>query len=216
MMTTLTAADGHEFGCWMEKADGGNGAGIVILQEIFGITDQLKSVAKRYAALGYNVAIPALFDRQKRDTVVPFNTPLVGRDMMDATKLEETMMDIDATVKSLGDKVAVMGFCWGGGLVFRAAQTLDIVAGISFYGTRLPEYLDRPLKVPVFGHFGKTDDHTPLEVLTQVTDYLDGVEIHLYDAGHAFANNARPDPYDETSAELAHKRNEAFLKTHLG
>jgi carboxymethylenebutenolidase len=61
---------------------GANRGGIVILQEIFGVTDQLKGVAKRYADLGYTVAIPALFDRPQRDAAIPFDAPLPGRDIM--------------------------------------------------------------------------------------------------------------------------------------
>ena len=67
MFETLTAADGHDFQCWIQPAEGTAKGGVVILQEIFGVTDQLKGVAARYAAQGYDVAIPALFDRQMRD-----------------------------------------------------------------------------------------------------------------------------------------------------
>ncbi|WP_181846524.1 dienelactone hydrolase family protein, partial [Thalassospira profundimaris] len=73
MMKTITASDGHLLNCWFEPAVGERRGGIAILQEIFGVTDQLKGVAAKYAALGYEVAIPALFDRQERDAVVPFD-----------------------------------------------------------------------------------------------------------------------------------------------
>ncbi|RCK31101.1 dienelactone hydrolase, partial [Thalassospira profundimaris] len=73
MMKTITASDSHSLNCWFEPAVGERRGGIVILQEIFGVTDQLKGVAAKYAALGYEVAIPALFDRQERDAVVPFD-----------------------------------------------------------------------------------------------------------------------------------------------
>lgn len=73
MMIELTASDGHKLDCWIEKAVGDVHGGVVILQEIFGVTDQLKGVAKRYAELGYNVAIPALFDRQEKGAVIPFD-----------------------------------------------------------------------------------------------------------------------------------------------
>ena len=117
MMTKLTASDGHELDCWMEAAKTERKGGLVILQEIFGVTDQLKELAKRYASLGYDVAVPALFDRQQRNSVLPFDNALPGRDMMLAADLSETMMDVDAAVQTLvakGHKVAVMGFCWGG------------------------------------------------------------------------------------------------------
>lgn len=216
MMTKLTAADGHEFDCWMESPAGDSKGGIVILQEIFGVTDQLKGVAKRYADLGYTVAIPALFDRQQRDAIIPFSAPLPGRDLMLAADLDQTMADIAATVAALDGNVAVIGFCWGGGLALRAAQKLDIAGGVAFYGTRLPQYLDSPLNAPMLGHFGKDDSHVPAEMLQQAEDYLPELEVFMYDTGHAFANDARPESYDQSSAELAHTRTEAFLKAHVG
>lgn len=218
MMTTLTAADGHQLECWMEPAQGTRRGGIVILQEIFGITDQLKGVARSYAALGYEVAIPALFDRQQKGAVIPFNEAPKGRDLMLATELDTTMADVDAAVQALADKggkVGVIGFCWGGGLALRAAQVLPIAAAVSFYGTRLTQYLNAGLKAPIQGHFGTQDDHTPPDVLNEVKAYLPEFEMFSYDAGHAFANDARPS-YVADAAELAHSRAKAFLGTHLG
>lgn len=195
MMTTLTAADGHELDCWIEDATGKRRGGIVILQEIFGVTDQLKGVAARYAALGYDVAIPALFDRREKGAVIPFDQGPRGREIMLASNLDQTMMDVDAAVQALaakGGKVGVIGFCWGGGLALRAAQKLDVAGAVAFYGTRLPHYLDSPLRAPVLGHFGATDDHIPPEMLAEAKAYLPEMETHLYAAGHAFANDARP------------------------
>src|SRR5680860_1451549 len=123
MMTQLKASDGHEFECWMEEAKGERKGGLVILQEIFGVTDQLKGLAERYAARGYDVAVPALFDRQKRAAVISFDNGTPGRELMLAADLNQTMMDTKAAVDALaakGNKVAVMGFCWGGGLAIRA------------------------------------------------------------------------------------------------
>jgi carboxymethylenebutenolidase len=212
-MTRLTAADGHELDCWREPARGERLGGLVILQEIFGVTDQLKGVAAHYAALGYDVAIPALFDRKERGAVIPFDQGPRGREIMLAADLSETMADVDAAVQALakeGGKVAVMGFCWGGGLALRAAQVLDVAGGISFYGTRLPQYLDRPLKAPLLCHCGTSDEHVPREMVEQLKDALPEAEVHFYEAGHAFANDARPS-YMADAAELAHQRSEAFL-----
>jgi len=212
-MTVLTASDGHMLECWMQPATAARVGGIVMVQEIFGVTDQLKGLAERYAALGYDVAIPALFDRFERGAVIPFDQAERGRDMMLASDLGTTMRDIDAAVQALaaaGNKVAVIGFCWGGGLALRSAQKLDVVGAVSFYGTRLPQYLDCPLKAPFQGHFGKTDDHVPPEMLAEAQAYLPEMEVHLYDAGHAFANDARPS-YVADAAELAHQRTQEFL-----
>ncbi|MCB1336618.1 MAG: dienelactone hydrolase family protein [Maritimibacter sp.] len=219
MMTNLTSADGHSFEAWIEPAQGPRKGGVVIVQEIFGVTDQLKSVARRYAALGYEVAIPALFDRSAPGSVIPFDRPDDGRALMQKAALDQSMMDIDAARAALaahGGKVGVIGFCWGGGLAFRAAQILDVACAVSFYGTQLRKYLDRPLKAPVQGHFGKTDDHTPPDLVAETQSYLgDLFELFTYDAGHAFANDVRP-VYVPDAARLAHERTEAFLAKHLG
>lgn len=217
MMTELTAADGHRLDAWIAPSQGARRGGLVILQEIFGITEQLKTVAQRYAALGYEVAIPALFDRHEKGAVIPFDQGPRGRDMMLASDLEQTMLDIDAAVQTLrtqGGQVGVIGFCWGGGLAIRAAQVLDIAGAVAFYGTRLTQYLDRPLKAPVLAHFGAQDDHVPPEMRAAAQAALPEMEVHLYDAGHAFANDARPSWVPEAAA-LAHARTEAFLGRHV-
>ncbi len=213
MMTDLTAGDGHTLECWIEDAHGSRKGGVVILQEIFGVTDQLKGVAKRYAALGYDVAIPALFDRHEKGAVIPFDQGPRGRDMMLAADLDQTMLDIDAAVQALkvkGGKVGVVGFCWGGGLALRTAQVLDVDGAVAFYGTRLTQYLDRPLKAPLMAHFGTLDDHVPPEMRAAAEACLPEMEVHLYEAGHAFANDARPS-FVPAAADLAHDRTAEFL-----
>ena len=217
-MVRITASDGHELDCWMQPAQGKRRGGLVVLQEIFGVTDQLKGVAAHYAGLGLEVAVPALFDRKERGAVIPFGQGPRGRDIMLAADLSQTMTDVDAAVTTLkqnGGKVVVMGFCWGGGLALRAAQVLDVAGAISFYGTRLPQYLDRPLKAPLLCHCGTGDEHVPMEMVEQMKDYLPEAEVQIYEAGHAFANDARPSYLPEV-AELAHQRSEAFLAKVLG
>lgn len=216
MMTELTAADGHRLDCWIEPAKDTRKGGVVILQEIFGVTDQLKGVARHYADLGYEVAIPALFDRHEKGAVIPFDQGPRGRDMMLAADLDQTMMDIDGAVRTLkarGGKVGVIGFCWGGGLALRAAQVLDVDCAVSLYGTRLTQYLDRPLKAPLMAHFGTLDDHVPPEMRAAAQAALPEMEVHLYEAGHAFANDARPS-YVREAATLAHARTADFLAAH--
>ena len=209
-MRELQAADGHAFDCWRQAAEGERRGGIVILQEIFGVTEQLKGVAARYAARGYEVAIPALFDRHAPATVVPFAEALRGREIMQSLDEGRVMADVAAAVESLAAPVAVIGFCWGGGLALEAAQSLDIVGAVAFYGTRLGERLDKPLRAPMLFHFGARDDHSPPEVVAAVRAAFPEAETHEYDCGHAFANDAR-DSYVADAAALAHERSMQFL-----
>jgi len=188
----IKSADGHSLGCYSVTPENDAQGGIVILQEIFGVTDQLKNVAKQYTKLGYKVSIPALFDRQKRDCVVPFDKAKQGLALMEATELDKTLLDVNAAVNALRadvGNVVVMGFCWGGGLALRCAQKLDINGAIVFYGTRLDQYMDSPLNVPVIGHFGDDDHAVPQAVLDSVMQYFPELEKYIYEAGHAFAND---------------------------
>lgn len=214
---TLTAADGHVFDCWIRPADGTATGGIVLLQEIFGVTDQLKGVAADYAARGFDVAIPALFDRRAPGTVVPFDRAAEGRELMLSLPADEVMQDVRAAAARVGEgqKVGVIGFCWGGGLAVRAAQTTDIAAAVSFYGTRLNLYQADDLRAPLQMHLGARDDHVPPEMRAAFTARFPEAEVFLYDAGHAFANDARPS-HDPDAARMAHDRAAAFLSRHLG
>jgi len=209
----ITARDGHEFDSWMQPATGTRRGGLVILQEIFGVTDQLKGVAEKYAAQGLDVAVPALFDRKERHAVIPFDDGPRGRELMLSLDKEEIMADVAATVAALAednDKVAVIGFCWGGGLALRCAQELEVAGAVAFYGTRLTSYLDQPLRAPMQFHFGNQDDHSPPEVIEQTRAALPDAEIFLYDTGHAFANDARA-TYVADAADTAHQRTAEFL-----
>jgi carboxymethylenebutenolidase len=216
MFTKLTANDGHQFDCWMQAAEGEVKGGLVILQEIFGVTDQLKQVANAYAKSGFNVAIPALFDRQQSGAVVPFDQVTVAKDLMSKADINECLIDISACIESLktiSASVAIMGFCWGGGLAVRCAQTLDISSAVSFYGTRLPQYMTDPLIAPTQCHFGRSDNHTPAEIVNDFRAKYPEADVHMYEAGHAFANNARPS-YVATAAERAHQMAITFILSH--
>lgn len=218
-MIRLTASDGHSLDAWLARAARPANAGLVILQEIFGVTEQLQRLASRYAAAGYDVVVPALFDRRESNAVVSYTDYKRALDLVGSMQLDDTMRDVDAAVqmlKTLGvRKVGVVGFCWGGGLTIRAAQTLGIDAAVSFYGTNLPKYLDRPLHAPLQYHSGLKDTHVPPEAVQQLADRFPEVGIHRYDAGHAFTNDARPEMYNASAAATAYERASQFLSAHL-
>jgi carboxymethylenebutenolidase len=210
----LTASDGHELDAFSARPDGESRGGLVILQEIFGVTDQLKGIARRYAAEGFTTLVPALFDRQAPGTVVPFDEGGRGRELMDGSDPAEALLDIDAAARHAGGAkgASVMGFCWGGGLALRAAIGLDLKGAVAFYGTRLDTILGPSVRCPMQFHFGATDTHTPPETVAAVREKAPGAEVHIYEAGHAFANDARPAVYVADAAKLAHERALEFLK----
>jgi carboxymethylenebutenolidase len=213
-MVQLKASDGFTLGAFEANAGDKRLGGVVILQEIFGVTDQLKSVARNYAKEGFDAIVPALFDRATPNTVVPFDQPDRGRDTMMGLDKAKVMLDIAAAVERLnrGKGVSVMGFCWGGGLALRSAGELALTSAVSFYGTMLQNYLGKPPKCPMLFHFGATDTHSPPEVIEAVKKAIPSAETHTYEAGHAFANDARPNFYVKAAADMAHERTLAFLR----
>lgn len=212
---TLTSGDGFSFGAFRACPEKGSKSGLVVLQEIFGLTDQLKSVVRAYARDGYDVIFPCVFDRVAPGTVVPFSEPDRGRELAYNLPLDKVMLDIEAAVRHVqsGRGVSILGFCWGGGVIVRAAAELDLTSGIAIYGTRLSTYLDQSPKCPLQFHFGATDPNSPPETIQAVQRTFPSAEVFIYQAGHAFANDVRP-AYVEPAAKLARQRTLDFLRKH--
>ena len=212
-MIRLTAADGFALDAFEASAGGDRAGAVVILQEIFGLTDQLRSVARFFARNGFDAIVPSLVDRASPGTVVPFDQPDRGRELMSGIPWEKTRLDIAAAVGRVdrGRGVSAVGFCLGGGLALRAACDLALAGAVSYYGTRLGSYLDKTPRCPMLFHFGATDTHSPSEVIEAVKRAIPAAETHVYRAGHAFANDARA-TYVKDAAETAHARTLEFLR----
>jgi carboxymethylenebutenolidase len=212
-MLRLTAADGFVFDAFKAAAPGDRGGGLVILQEIFGLTEQLKSVARFFAGHGFDAIVPSLIDRAAPGTVVPFDQPDRARELMLGIPADKMALDIAAAVRAVEGRggVSVLGFCLGGGLALRAASELSLAGAVSYYGTRLGSFLDKPPRCPMLFHFGATDTHSPPEVIEAVKKAIPAAETYVYQAGHAFANDARA-TYVREAAETAHARTLEFLR----
>jgi carboxymethylenebutenolidase len=211
-VTTLTAADGFKLEAFCATPQRESLGGLVILQEIFGITDQLKNVVRSYARDGYDTIIPALYDRIAPHTVVPFSDPDKGRDMAYGMQLDKVLLDVDAATKHVRGPhgVSVLGFCWG----WRYCHSCGGGNQIAWsYGTRLSTYLDRKPKCQLLFHFGRTDPNSPPETIDAVHKAFPAAEIYVYEAGHAFANDVRP-AYVANAATAARERTLAFLRKH--
>ena len=219
-MVQLQAADGFRFEAFEVSAGANRRGGIVILQEIFGVTGQLKGVARAYAKHGFDAIVPALFDRAAPNTVVPFGEPDRGRDTMNSLDKAKTLLDIAAAIARVdhGKGVSVMGYCWGGGLALRCAGEFGLKASVAFYGTALVAHMaaltqaGKAVTCPMQFHFGATDTHSPAEVIEAVRKGVPAADVHVYQAGHAFANEARAAVYVEEASKTAHARTLAFLQ----
>ena len=223
-MARITSEDGFTFEAFHASPQGESKGGLIILQEIFGATDQLKSVARSWADDGFDAIVPALFDRNAPGTVVPFDEPDRGREIALGLDPAKVQLDVAAAVKYLaglsdgGKGVSVIGFCWGGGQAFRLACSLELTSAVSFYGTAMKIHMEKNPggpKCPMLFHIGETDDHTPPEIIEAIRQAVPTGEFHTYDAGHAFANDARP-TYVDAAAVPARQRTLEFLNKHHG
>jgi carboxymethylenebutenolidase len=210
---SLQATDGFSFEAFRVRPKQGAKGGLVVLQEIFGLTDQLKGVVRAYARDGYDTIFPCVYDRVAPGTVLPFSEPDRGRDLAYGLPLDKVMLDVGAAVAKVQNNhgVSVLGFCWGGGVIIRAAAELELRGAVAFYGTRLPTYLDLKPKCPLLFHYAKTDPNSTPEIIEQVRKAFPSAETHIYEAGHGFANDARP-VYNEAAAKMARARTIEFLE----
>ncbi|MBT3990180.1 MAG: dienelactone hydrolase family protein [Rhodospirillaceae bacterium] len=212
-MIKVTAEDGHTFDAFRATPDGESKGGLVVLQEIFGMTEQLKNITRAWAADGYDTILPAMYDRIKPETVIAFDDMESAQGMMKQFDPDGVVSDIRAAAAAVdgGKGVSVMGFCWGGGAAARMASILDLTSIVSFYGTALSNNAANGANCAAQFHFGETDQHSPPEIIAELKQNIPAAECHVYDAGHAFANDARPDFYVEPAALSARERTVEFL-----
>ena len=190
--------------------------GIVVIQEWWGLNDQICGVADRFARAGYNALAPDLY--KGRLTAVPdeANHLMSGLDFPDAT--HQDLRGAALHLKSQSGKVAVMGFCMGGALTVAAAVHVpEIAAGVCFYGIPPAEFADpAKIKIPFQGHFANQDDWCTPAAVDALETAMTGSkpEIYRYDAAHAFFNE-RSAAYDVACATQAWDRMATFLKAKL-
>jgi carboxymethylenebutenolidase len=193
--------------------------GVVIIQEWWGLNDQICGVADRFARAGYNALAPDLYKGRLTASPDEANHLMTGLDFADAT--HQDLRGAALHLKEHSDKVAVMGFCMGGALTVAAAVHVhEVDAAVCFYGIPPKEFADPArVRVPFQGHFANRDDWcTPAAVdeLEKALKTAGGhCEIYRYEAAHAFFNE-RSAAYDVGCANQAWDRMAPFLKAQLG
>ena len=157
------------------------------------MTEQLKSVTRAWCADGYDTILPAMYDRIKPNSVLSFDDMVGAQGMMKQFDPEGVVKDIQAavTIVNRGNGVSLLGFCWGGGAAVRMASILDLAGAISYYGTRLAENAANGANCATLFHFGESDQHSSPELIAGVRQNIPDAECYVYEAGHAFANDAR-------------------------
>lgn len=222
-MTRMTMSDGAEIGVYHAPPIGERRGGVVLVQEIFGVTDHIRDMADDFAADGYDVLAPALFDREHPGFEAAYSGPDFGRAVELARELhpfERSLADVQTCIDALREKgpVFVVGYCYGGSVAWAAATRLDGVAAASaYYGSMIPKFAEEAApRVPVVAHFGRHDAGIPMEGVEAVAaKRFPNATIHVYEAGHGFNSDRRKD-YHEPSAELAKERTLALFRASGG
>jgi carboxymethylenebutenolidase len=219
-MTTLTAADGHTLSAWRTgPADAARA--LVVVQEIFGVNQHMRNVCARFAAAGYAVIAPALFDRTARGVELGYTADDVARGRALRAEVPEagTVADIEAAAKALpaGAKRGIVGYCWGGTVAWwGATRTPLFAASACWYGGGIAGTRTEVPHCPVQMHFGEKDASIPMADVEAIRAAQPGVEVFVYaGAQHGFGCDERAS-FSKPDADLAQQRTLAFFAKHLG
>ena len=215
--TTLMARDGHQFQAYLAAPPAKARGSVVVIQEIFGVNAHIRAVTDGFAADGYTVIAPCMFDRIRRGIELGYSAAEVdeGRGYMQELKPEQTLKDLAAAiavVKHAG-RVATVGYCWGGAQSYRAACLLPVDCAVVYYGK--VQDAGGPPHCPVLYHFGSEDKSIPLADVARMRALHPNGIFHIYEgAGHGFNCDLRPS-YDAAAAALARRRTLEFLEQRL-
>jgi carboxymethylenebutenolidase len=216
----LTASDGHIFDAYIAKPEREPIAGLIVLQEIFGVNAHIRSVADSYARDGFLAVAPALFDRIEKHIDLKYEGEDLQKAMSFRPKINagNAVLDVAAALdyarKESGKKTGLIGYCFGGTVAWLSATRLEPEAAVGYYGGQIGKYAEETPKAPVMLHFGKLDTHIPKEEVDRVQAANPEVQIFWYEAGHGF--NCEPrSSYEPNSAKLARERSLAFLIENL-
>jgi carboxymethylenebutenolidase len=217
----LTAADGHNFDAYVAHPQGVPLAGLVVVQEIFGVNAHIRAVTDGYAKDGFLAVSPAIFDRIEPGIELGYESTDMQKAMglFPKIDIDKAVQDVAATLdyaaKATQKKVGIIGYCFGGTMAWLASTRLRPAAAVGYYGGRIPNYAAEIPSAPVMLHFGKDDAHIPASEVDKVKAAHPEVEIYWYDnAGHAFNRDVAPG-YNPEAAKLARQRSLNFLKKHL-
>jgi carboxymethylenebutenolidase len=217
-MIELTAADGFKLGAYTAGPDGAT-AGLVVVQEIFGVNHHIRTVCDRFAADGYAVIAPALFDRAQPGVELGYDENGVKEGLALRAKVPEvsTMADIAAAAELLGlPSLGIVGYCWGGTIAWwGATRTETFKAASGWYGGGIAASKDAKPHCPVQLHFGAEDHGIPMTDVEAIRAAQPGVEVYVYEgAGHGFGCDERGS-FNQDSYELARRRTLDFFGRHL-
>jgi carboxymethylenebutenolidase len=206
---------------YLPSGDGRRGA-VVVVHEWHGLNDGVRVLGKRFASEGMIAIVPDLYGGQLAKDDAEAGA------LMQAMKTGHSLAIFGACQKWVrgharsNGEVAITGFCMGGAMAFAAATSLPgLSAAVPFYGVPAARFFE-PSKVgcPIQAHFARHDDWAradKAEAFQRGVEAAGGtMELHVYDAGHAFMREGDAAAYDPEAAKLAWSRTIAFLRKRLG
>lgn len=212
--------DGKKTEGYLVKAGLDHAPGVVVIQEWWGLQDQIRGICDRLALAGYDALAPDLY----AGTVVDYhNKEAAFKEMSSLNFIEATDQIVRGAVQYLGRagaKVGITGFCMGGTVATLAASRIpEVKAAVAFYGMPPPKmFKPEDVNVPFQGHYSNSDDYPTPHQAAALSAALKAanvdVETFMYDAGHAFMNEQR-DAHDRKAAELGWQRMLAFWQKYL-
>ena len=207
-MKLTNKTDGFTFDAYHVTPPDARRGGLVLIQEIFGVTAGIRELADSFAQDGYEVIAPSTFDRMEPgfDVLRDAEGIAKGRGYAMAQSWDVTMGDLQACIDALKGPVFITGFCYGGTASWlAAARCTGLTAASCFYGGGIAGLVAEQPKIPVILHFGKKDAHITSEAWDKISAAHPDVPLYLYEADHGFFSRDRPD-YDPDPANLARLR----------
>ncbi len=230
MKITISSNNGETFTAYLKMPVSTPAPGLIIIQEIFGVSEVMRNIADRYAEAGYVAIVPDLFWRQEPEIELSDRSE---EDWQKAFELyqgfdeNKGVDDLISTMKTLQElpecsgKIGSIGFCLGGKLAYLMATRSTAECNVSYYGVGIEKNLDEAANIehPLMLHVAEKDDYVSPEIQSQLKVELRNyplVKIHFYpNINHGFARIGGKD-YDLEAANIAHSRTMEFLQQYLG
>jgi len=224
-MISIKSNDQQSFDAWLIEAEATSPA-IILIQEIFGINENMRHTAEALAREGYTVCVPDLFWRLGRGIVL---NPGSEQDRARAMQLNQAfdqrkgLEDLTATLghlRATHKRVGTLGFCLGGRLAYLMAARSDADCNVGFYGVAIDKALAEAPNIthPLLLHIAGNDHLCPAEAQAAIREVLQShalVALYTYPGvGHGFARLGGQS-YESAAAELALQRTYDFLHKHL-
>lgn len=218
----LTASDGHTLEAFRADPATAPRGGLVVIQEIFGLTPHMNRLVDHFAAEGYATIAPALFDRVEKRVSLGYEGDDYQKGHALRAALNESwiLADTAAAIEAVkpAGKVGLVGYCFGGLVAWQAGTTLNTLAcSISLYGGGVAKLLDRTPKCPMQFHCGDSDRAIPLSDIQKFKDAFPDIPYYVYDdAPHGFCTDDREGAWRPDACARATARVLDFMKLHVG